>query len=153
MRARALSPLVFALLLFVPGCASWFLRGAEMANGPPARPTAVYTVPACGLANGSVIGGPAATYYLSEEAEGTILYEIETNGRGARITNRWNDASGTYFFVWVGNGPGWQYFFPADPSLPPIRFAFDAGTYSGDRSTGVTRPVGTPSATCVLQPR
>lgn len=141
------------LTLVVTGCASWFLRGAEMAGRAPAAPTAIYTAPACGLNDGQVIGGPAATYYLAQEAEGLILYEIETNGRGARITNRWQDASGTYFFVWVGNGPGWQYFFPADPALPPIRFAFDAGTYSGEHSTGATRPVGAPSATCVLVPR
>ena len=141
------------LTFVVTGCASWFLRGAEMASRAPAAPTAVYTVPACGLTNGQVVAGPAATYYLAEEAEGLILYEIETNGRGARITNRWQDVSGTYFFVWVGNGPGWQYFFPSDPTLTPIRFAFDAGTYEGDRSTGVTRPVGAPSATCVLMPR
>jgi hypothetical protein len=135
------------------GCASWFLRGAEMANGAPAASTAVYTAPACALANGQIVAGPAVTYYLTQEAEGAILYEIETNGRGARITNRWSDETGTYFFVWVGNGPGWQYFFPVDPTLPRIRLAFDAGTYSGDHSTGVTRPVGTPSATCVLEPR
>jgi hypothetical protein len=140
------------VVLLTSGCASWYLRGAEMAGHAPATPTAVYTAPTCGLANGQVVAGPEATYYLAEEATGLVLYEIEASGSGARITNRWVDANGTWFFVWVGNGPGWQYYFPADASLPPIRQAFDAGTYSGDRSTGVTRPVGVPSATCVMQP-
>ena len=142
-----------AVLAIGSGCASWYLRGAEMASRAPTAPTAVYTVPTCGLTNGEIVSGPATTYHLAEEAEGTILYEIESNGGGARITNRWVDSNGTWFFVWVGNGPGWQYYFPADPAQPPIRLAFDAGTYSGDRSTGVTRPVGSPSATCVMQRR
>lgn len=138
--------------LALGGCASWYLRGAEMADRAPASPTGVFTVAACANAAGQVLGSPAATYYLAQEASGPVLYEIESNGHGARITNTWTDAQGRHFFVWVGNGPGWQYFFPNDATQTPIRFVFEARTYTGDHSTpGITRPVGAPSATCVMQ--
>ena len=143
---------IFAAALVAAGCASWYLRGAEMADRAPANATATFTVPACANAAGQVLQAPSTTYYLADEGRGPVLYEMEANGSGARITNTWTDAQGRHFFVWVGNGAGWQYYFPNDTTQTPIRFVFDPGTYSGDRSTpGISRPVGTPSATCVMQ--
>jgi hypothetical protein len=138
-------------VLSMSGCASWYLRGAEMADRAPATSIARYTVTSCTNVAGQTVPGPQATYYLSREAEGPVLYEIESNGRGARIINQWSDEAGQHFFVWVGTGPGWHYVFPGDSSQPPTRYAYDAGTYGGEHAGGVTRPAGTPSATCVMQ--
>ncbi len=139
------------LIATLTGCASWYLKGAEMAPSAPPSAAATFTIQACATPQGVAIDGPNVTYYLDESM--TALYEIDNaSGDGARIINGWTDATGRYFFVWVGTGPGWQYFFPNDAAQPALRMNYNARSYEGDRSTpGVVRPIGTPSSTCVLQ--
>jgi hypothetical protein len=130
------------------GCASWFLKGAEMAEQPPASPLATYQIGACTMSTGEVIAGANATYYVANEG-GLVLYEME-GGSGARITNHWTEPDGEHFFVWVARSHGWQFVFPYDPARPAVRLIYPAGTYSGVEQAGTMRPVGTPQAQCPL---
>ncbi len=122
-----------------------------MAKAAPTSPSTKYVIQACATPAGQIIAAPNTSYYFDRKQ--AVLFEIDNgSGDGAEIINGWTDEQGQYFFVWVGNGPGWQYFFPNDQGKPAIRLNYEAGTYSGDRSTpGVVRPVGTPSSTCVMQ--
>ena len=137
--------------LTASGCANYFLHGAEPVEGAPADSEATYTAPTCVLADGSETEGAEVTYHLREEEGGRILYEVKPDGSAARITNRWRANGGTHFFAWVGNGNGYQYFFP-DDDRPPLRYVFTGGSYDLDQEEeGVTKPAGRPAASCPLE--
>jgi hypothetical protein len=140
------------LLVALTGCTSWFLKGAEQTSGPPSSSRAVFSAPVCTTTEGETLTGADVTYYLADEG-GPVLYELDANGEGARITNTWSDELGTHFFVWVGTGPGFRFLFPSDGGAP-TRFVYTARSYQGDHSQeGVTKPIGDPAATCELRLR
>jgi len=139
------------------GCVSWFLNGArEHSGGAPASAIARFTVPSCRtLADGSQIAGPQdQAYFLAQEAQGPVLYEVGLDGEGAAITNHWTDESGTtHFFVWVSGSHGWVYSFPGSREELPNRYVLAGGTYEvRQRPDGVSVPVGQPLAVCAMIP-
>ena len=75
----------------------------------------------CATSAGQVIAAPNIVYHRAEEAGGVVLYEISPGESAhSRITNRWADDTGEYFFVWVSSGPGYLIFVPSAAGQMPV---------------------------------
>jgi hypothetical protein len=148
MRSIRLMAALSVIALMGSGCAAAFMAGSAP-SGAPASSKAKYGISACANTAGQVIAAPDLTYYLTDDA----FYEVEANGRGAKITNRWSDEKGQYFFTYVRTGHGYMYFLPSDPAGKPTRFIYMKGTYQVTTAGGVMRPSGAPSIVCILQPK
>lgn len=148
--------LALACLFGGSGCASWFLNGAKMhEGGPPANATARFQVNECRMiGDGSPIPPPQGqSYFLAQNPQGPVLYEIDQRGEGAAIYNYWQDERGVHFFVWVGNSHGWVYTFPHTRQETPTRWVFPAGTYTVTTApNGAKMLEGQPQAACRMVP-
>jgi hypothetical protein len=151
---RALT--VAGLAVPAAGCASWFMNGGTLhKGGPPPTATARFSVPSCRmLSDGSEMAGPQGQYYyLSQEARGPVLYELDGRGEGAAITNYWSDERGMHFFAWVSRSHGWVYTFPPTREELPTRWVFLGGSYQVVQGpNGANMPQGQPAASCTMSP-
>src|SRR5688572_28561119 len=88
------------LALLLPGCASMFLNGAEIADHDYAKESrANFNVAACKNADGSPAQAPETTYHLVPKDGKTALFERSPDGSGALITNQWNAEDGAHYFT------------------------------------------------------
>ena len=133
-------------------CASMFLNGARMANAhtPVDHAIATYSLQACTSADGSTVAAPAGiSYVLLQGEHGNELFERSADGSGAIIGNRWEDATGAHYFVWVQRS-GWEFV------LPPAGGRAMRLVYSGMHverfPDGTSRPQGAIAASCPLGP-
>jgi hypothetical protein len=145
---------VLALVLGLGGCASAFMSGSAPVSAPPKSPLAKWTVTACKDAAGAAIPmSGAISYYLEEGPEGLALYEMDAQGKGAKITNHWEDAQGMHFFTRVYTSHGFELFLPADRKQPGTRKVYLRGAFEVTKdANGVIRPGGAPGATCTMDP-
>ena len=146
--------LALALALPLAGCASAFMSGSAPVSAPPKSPVGKWTVTACKDAAGTAIPmSGAISYYLEEGPEGLALYEMDARGKGAKITNRWEDAQGMHFFTRVYTSHGFELVLPADRKQPGTRKVYLRGAFEVSKdASGVIRPAGAPGATCAMDP-
>jgi hypothetical protein len=144
-------------VVFVTACGSMLTPGSRAVNGPPPAPLAVYSIPYCEvMASGERLSGPQATYFLEQGGtHGMSLYEIEANGRGAKIMNYWVDERGHNFFSFVKTSHAWHFVLPQDRTQPGVRFVYPAGTYTAADVGGrlFKAVAGQPVARCYMAPQ
>jgi hypothetical protein len=129
------------------------MKGSSPTKAPPAQPLGTFKIPKCKTTAGEEIAGPQATYYLGAGKKGGLaLFEIDTNGQGAEITNHWQDEQGHHFVTYVASSHGWHYIVPDEPGKPGQRLVHPAGSYAVQNIAGTMRLSGEPAATCEMVP-
>lgn len=126
--------------------------GADYVKQLPAETLARYSIHKCTLtAYESTIDGPVGTtYYLEQGETGLALYELNEDGKGARITNHWEADDGDHFFTMVKRSHAWEYIIPKDRKQPAKRLVYTGGAYSTATDGDLVKPVGKPSAICPM---
>lgn len=148
--------LLFSFVFLICGCASAFMAGSQPHTGIPGNSIAVYKIPTCRhISDGSSIDGPKDTaYYLTVTETGPVLYELDSNGDGAAITNYWKDENGMNFLTYVKTSHGWQYVIPEDKTKPAVRQCYVRGTFQVENMEGVLKVAsGSPTYTCEMIPQ
>ena len=153
-KLRMLLLFTFVFLFF--GCASAFMAGSQPHSGIPGSPIAAYKIQTCKhVSDGSSIDGPRDTmYYLARTDTGLVLYELDSKGNGAAITNYWKDENGMNFLTYVKTSHGWQYVIPEDKTKPAVRQCFVRGTFRVQDVDGVMKVTsGSPTYNCEMMPQ
>jgi hypothetical protein len=110
-----------------------------------------FKISKCTTTAGESIAGPPTYYPLLQEGR-PALYEIDTNGEGAEITNHWQDEQGHHFVTYVASSHGWHYIIPDEPGKPGKRLVHPAGSYTVQNVAGTMRLMGEPAANCDMLP-
>lgn len=148
--------LVLTLIILICGCASSFMAGSQPHTGIPGSSIASYKILTCEhISDGSSIDGPKdTTYYLAQTDNGPVLYELDSKGSGAAITNYWKDINGMNFLTYVKTSHGWQYVIPEDKTKPAVRQCYVRGTFRVTNVEGVLKVTsGSPTYTCEMIPQ
>jgi hypothetical protein len=155
-RDRVRAGLLFAAALGVAACAGPYMEGMELADMPPANPSATYMVTECrDVATGAKVVPPTLTYYLQPTGPSFVLYEFDPQRHGARMTNHWytpeNDADNFFSYASVANS-GFRFLIPRNRTLPGQRLVYAGGQFESALVNGAVQIIGTPYNECVMVP-
>jgi hypothetical protein len=129
------------------------VHGGGERHGAPAQFRARLVPRDCEL-NGAEkqIPSPPLVYYLALDDQGPVLFELDGNSDGIAIRNRWSDATGQHFFVWISGGPAFEFSFPREPGEIPERLIYLSPYDTAEDDHGQIHPVGKPAGHCDLVP-
>lgn len=152
MRTMLLLPLL--LLACAPRTSG--VQGGELVsyNQFTRKADRVYTAGGCRDRRGAPVEGAEEVEYELHQGKGkTEFIEHALSEEQARVLhNRWQDADGVHYFVWLADVRGFEYVLPTDPSKAALRRVYRDPRVQKVKLGGASsvRPLGTPDIICDL---
>lgn len=114
----------------------------------------VYSAGSCHDRAGAPVSSPDEVEYElhAQKGQPKFLEHALSESEARLMDNRWADARGIHYFLWLNDVRGFEYILPTDPKKPAERRIYRNPQVRIVRQGGRTsvQPLGQPDVTCEL---